>query len=198
VDRVNQLQQSDLRSFSADWIAKGQAKTTLAEYVRHLNLFFEAHPGAYTLTDAREYSNELLGRSASQGRFAVRALKAFDSWRSTEYDEPPRLTKLRTPKDPTPDPTRTQVATAAQVETLLASIRESADEYALRDHAIVSVLFSTGMRRSELAGMDRVPSGGGLSGVMPGVAQVPVVMPVAEVVSVSRVPSSSANDVSVR
>lgn len=45
---------------------------------------------------------------------------------------------------------------------------------------------------------DSAPSGGGLSGVMPGAAQVPVVMPVAEVVSVSRVPSSSANDVSVR
>ena len=41
-------------------------------------------------------------------------------------------------------------------------------------------------------------SGGGLSGVMPGVAQVPVVMPVAEVVSVSRVVSSSANELSVR
>ena len=35
--------------------------------------------------------------------------------------------------------------------------------------------------------LDSVPSGGGLSGVMPGVAQVPVVMPVVEVVSVSRV-----------
>ena len=45
---------------------------------------------------------------------------------------------------------------------------------------------------------DRVPSGGGLSGVMPGVAQVPVVMPVPGVVSVSRVVSSSASEVSVR
>ena len=45
---------------------------------------------------------------------------------------------------------------------------------------------------------DSAPSGGGLSGVMPGVAQVPVVMPVAEVVSVSRVVSSSANELSVR
>jgi hypothetical protein len=33
---------------------------------------------------------------------------------------------------------------------------------------------------------------------MPGVAQVPVVMPVAEVVSVSRVVSGSANELSVR
>lgn len=47
-------------------------------------------------------------------------------------------------------------------------------------------------------GSDSVPWGGGLSGVMPGVAQLPVVMPVVEVVSVSRVVSSSASDASVR
>ena len=52
--------------------------------------------------------------------------------------------------------------------------------------------------RDDSGAWDSAPSGGGLSGVMPGAAQVPVVMPVAEVVSVSRVPSSSANDVSVR
>ena len=47
-------------------------------------------------------------------------------------------------------------------------------------------------------GVDSVPCSGGLSGVMPGVAQVPVVMPVAEVLSVSRVVSSSASELSVR
>ena len=122
--RVNQIIESDIRSFSADWVAKGQARSTLAEYVRHLNRFFEAYPGAYTLVEARQYAGEVLARSASQGRFAVRALKAFDTWRACEYETAPKLSKLRMPKDPTPDPNRTQVASGEQVEVLLRSIKE--------------------------------------------------------------------------
>jgi hypothetical protein len=62
----------------------------------------------------------------------------------------------------------------------------------------VAVVLIAGQVPSALFQLDRAPSGGGVSGVMPGVAQVPVVMLAAEVVSVSRVLSSSASDVSVR
>lgn len=147
-------QEESLRGFAAYWRSKGRSPLTLHEYLRHLRLYFAVHPGPLNLIEVTEYTNEALDRSRSQGRYAVRALKAFDKYQSKLTDSTPVLKNLEMPKDATPDPTRTKVASRDDVQAVLDGIERSGDRFARRDHALVSILASTGMRRSEASRME--------------------------------------------
>jgi len=85
-------------------------------------------------------------------------------------------------------------------QTITARFKTIAEELGFQPIGLHGLRHSaaTFMIASGVSPKDRVPSGGGLSGVMPGVAQSPGVSSVAEVLSVSRVVSSSANELSVR
>ena len=150
---MNDLTEANLRGFAAHWKAKGHSTGTLSEYMRHLRRYAAHHPGAITLTDVREYGNGELERSRSQGRYSVRALKAYTKYLAEEYDESDVLAKLKIPKDDTPDPNRTKIASPDDVSKILGVCAQSSDDFAKRDHAIISVLSCTGMRRAELAAM---------------------------------------------
>lgn len=95
-------------------------------------------------------------RSRSAGRYAARALKSYAKWWADEYQSPDPLERLKMPEEATPDPKRQHVASLDEVTKMLDAC--TGDEFAKRDHAVISVLSSTGMRRSEMARMtfDRI------------------------------------------
>lgn len=142
--------QSDLREFENHW-TRNQAVTTLKAYRRHIRGYFTEY-ATLSLEDARTY---VYGKaSRSEERMCSRALKAYDRWLASEYDEPQVLTKLRLVKEPAP--VKTPMVEAADVKEMLQACLATRDHnrfLAFRDHALISVMASTGCRRGEVVGM---------------------------------------------
>lgn len=141
--------EADLREFKSDWLRRGLAKETLKHYERHLRRYF-GHATTLDLLEARGYVDGF--ESKNEGRYAARALKAFAKWYAGEYEtaNPLPPTRFKLPKEPKPGATR--IATAADADAILAVCKGDGSErfLALRDHAMVSVLACTGVRRGEL------------------------------------------------
>lgn len=125
--------------------------TSLYEYVRHVRKWHEA-TGLDTpnLRACRGYVIELAETSPTQAQYAYRALKRYSAWLSAQFNEADPLASWK--MNLTPEPVKTPVATQADVDALLKACED--DSWSgVRDHAIISVLAYTGMRRSEVARM---------------------------------------------
>jgi integrase len=141
--------EADLAGFAHDWIMRDQARSTLKEYERQLRRY-RAATGAQSvsLRDSRAFLLQEAQRSPSSAKLGHRALRAFSKWCANEYDEPDVLLKLVKPREAAP--TRTPTATPDDVEKLL-KVCDGARWRDRRDHALICVLASTGLRRSEVA-----------------------------------------------
>lgn len=140
---------TDIAAWKSEWLTLGQARSTIDQYQRFLRTYLELHPGKLDLGEARAYVASATSKSATQGRYIARAMKAYSKFLAREYDEPDVLAKMRMPQDPTPNPNHTQPATADHLAMMLATCDDSLG--GLRDSAIIRVLASTGMRCAELA-----------------------------------------------
>ncbi|MBI2009980.1 MAG: tyrosine-type recombinase/integrase [Candidatus Chisholmbacteria bacterium] len=112
-----------------------------------------------TLTDLRKYRVYLSGLTDNKGKtlsvptqgYHLIALRAFLKWLSKNDVETLAADKIDLPKA---ESRRLTFLTREQVERLLSQPGIS-DEMELRDKAILELLFSTGLRVSELAKLDR-------------------------------------------
>lgn len=129
----------ELTPFVEDWVATGKARSTAEGYAAVLRRF-DAWP---SLSEARAHVGALVPRACAQHH--ARALRAFSRWWAEETGEEDTMARLKIPKVlEAPNPS---TATADDVKRLLAACRTP------RDRAVIAVLWSTGCRRGELAGM---------------------------------------------
>ena len=131
-----------LEEFRVDWRLAGRATATVDTYSNYLREFVGSNdPNTMTLTDCKVWLAD--APSAETARYRARAIRAFGKWAAT-HDGPVWLWAATVPLatvQPKPQPT------------------VSADEYrvvlsragSLRDRTVVELLWSTGMRVSELA-----------------------------------------------
>jgi len=127
-----------------------------SQYVARVREYGEAFGWVIDIEDAETFV--LDGVSQCQVKMRFRALRAFSRWRAErlEVDDPlARLPKRLggTPEDPKPSDERTTVASAADVEALLATCNTSL--LGRRDAALISMLASSGMRAGECANLLR-------------------------------------------
>lgn len=125
---------------------KGRLADTTLDSYRMVLSHFPSLP--LTLSEARMWKTRRLTEvSASSVATELRALKSFDRWYAEEMDEAPQLAKLPFPKVTVP--VEAPVVTEDEYQAMLAACDKSF--MGMRDAAIIAVLWSTGMRRSEVA-----------------------------------------------
>ena len=126
------------------WISEGRAKRTITEYIKAL-VTLPVPLEEVTLADAMAWISEA---TPSVGRYRARALRAFLRWADQEgVMEAGWWKRIPMPAEKVgPQPT----ATADDISEALARCRND------RDKALLQVLWSTGMRRSEVARMQVV------------------------------------------
>lgn len=144
---------ADIAAFAYDQRLAGLSTTTLDAYEWVLNQY----PGSLAppdLTEAKEYVSSLQakGLSAATVICRIRALKRYSAWWAEEHDEHDPLLKLKYPKQIEPLPARI-VEDETIEQALKALTRWSEHPSNVRDHALVSLLKYTGMRRSEISRM---------------------------------------------
>ncbi|MGH7880976.1 MAG: tyrosine-type recombinase/integrase, partial [Candidatus Binataceae bacterium] len=107
---------------------------------------------AITADHVRNYLAAMMKTPASRATIQRRlfAIKAFFRWREAMTGEPNPARSMRSPKVEKRLP---QVAGEAAVATLIEVGAESERPAALRDRAIMEILYSTGLRVSELTGL---------------------------------------------
>ena len=141
-----------LSSFAAYWRSMGYAPLTAENYCRELRLLAERRPlSECSVLDLHAFLAERSEQvSAATLAVTVRGLRAFYRWRSAvlDCDDPART--LRSPKV-AEVPVRS--VTELEHRRLLASVSGS-DLLAVRDRALLAVLWASGMRRSEIARME--------------------------------------------
>lgn len=155
------------RSFVREYLAflsveKGASPRTLAAYTRNVEeyvLWLDAQNlrdlDAVTRDDVLAYVAHLRDRglAASTIDQKVATVKGFHRFLSVEglcaHHPAQHLPRLKRPQH-LPD-----VLTIAQIEQLLAPYREASDPVALRDDAILELLYGCGMRVSELCRLER-------------------------------------------
>jgi site-specific recombinase XerD len=142
-------------SFELSLKADGLRPHTISCYLRDTKRFWEfarpVDPKSVTSDDIRKFVTSLKGQLSPKTIHAVQiGLRRFfkflinEGELSSDPSRPVRLTKFRV----TPQPTYT----VDEVKKLIASCRVSTKE-GVRNHAIISVLFDTGVRESELVSM---------------------------------------------
>jgi site-specific recombinase XerD len=142
-------------------IERGRAVKTIENYDRYLTRFF-AHTGikntsGITEENVREFRlwlNRQEGTSGSMKRrtqnyylIALRAFLKFLRKRSIECISPERIELAKLPER------SLDLISSAELERLMKAV-EGSEEKALRDRAILELLFSTGLRVSELCSLD--------------------------------------------
>ncbi len=146
-------------------IEKGRSLKTVAVYDRHLKRFFDftkvSQPGDITDEVVRRYRlwlNRHPGRaqgglkknSQNYHLIALRSFLQYLNKQEVESLPPSRIELAKTPSR------ELEVLEPAELERLLkAPTERGTDEKSLRDKAILEVLFSTGLRVSELCGLNR-------------------------------------------
>ena len=142
-----------LDAFAAYWRSMGYSPETCHNYSRDLRLLAEQLPlGECTALDLHGFVSQ---RSTEVGpstlSVTVRGLRAFYRWRASvlECDDPSK--SLRSPRVP-----ETPVRSVSELEyrRLLGSLVGN-DGLVVRDRALFSLLWATGMRRSEVARIER-------------------------------------------
>jgi site-specific recombinase XerD len=107
-----------------------------------------------TTQDVQRWIATLIGRySDTYANNQHRALQQFFKWYATEDPADPRPNPMAGLRPPKVDDKVVPVFTAAELAALLATCKGGGYE-ARRDHAILSLFRDTGMRLSELAGLE--------------------------------------------
>jgi integrase/recombinase XerC len=152
--------------------ALGQAarasRNTVVSYTRDLTHFFRyllertsvsrtdegsVNPDLVTADDVRNFLNELLRRGASRATVqrALFAIKAYYRWRETTLARPNPAHFIRSAKVEKRLP---QVLNENDAAHLIEADGGNNSSALLRDRAIMEVLYSSGLRVSELTGLD--------------------------------------------
>ena len=151
---------SDIEDYLA-WLRdkRGKAVQTLTTYRRLLRQFAAAHSGRdLRLLDDEALQHYLVNHLGSGNRSPATlskhrsVLRGFYEWlyRQCILSANPTL-ELELPCQPQPAAPRT--LTLAQISTLLEA-PETDDPWLIRDHAILELFYSTGMRLAELAAIN--------------------------------------------
>ena len=137
------MDKSLLGEFQLDWTLAGKSEQTAKNYVRGIELLLEAHPDP-TLVDVKQWLSSITSTVSRRKRAqAVRALGAwaqangyqvFDWWQRV-----PLVKETKRPQETTSEQDYKKAVAAAS---------------SLRDKALVEVLWSCGLRRSEIARLD--------------------------------------------
>ena len=142
-------------SFELSLKADGLRPHTISCYLRDVRRFWEfaqtEDPKSVTSDQIRKFvtslKSQLSPKTVHEAQMGLRRFFRFliaESELTTDPSKPVRLTKFRV----TPQPTYT----LDEVRKLLSSCRVSTKE-GVRNHAVISVLFDTGVRESELVSM---------------------------------------------
>jgi site-specific recombinase XerD len=138
-----------LRAFSEHWRTLGYAEMTLDNYLRCVRRL----PDPLDEITALDLTEQLANRRHEVGdaalAYEVRAFKAFYSWLSDALEQPNPARTLKTPRVDEP-PVRS--ISLDEHRALLATCGQTRTDH--RDFALMCVMWSTGMRRSELARME--------------------------------------------
>ncbi|HKV53963.1 MAG TPA: tyrosine-type recombinase/integrase [Candidatus Binataceae bacterium] len=160
---------SEIEAFaSAIGMAERAARNTVAAYRRDLKDFRDyllrgssaldddggqIDPERITADHVRNYLADLLGHGTSRATVQRRlfAIKAFFRWRETAAGQPSPVRAMRSPKAVKRLP---QVLGETDTAVLVEADSEAGGPAAERDRAIMEVLYSAGLRVSELTGLD--------------------------------------------
>lgn len=142
-------------------VEKGLAKNTIVSYERDLKSYLHYLTQVETITDLnvvqRTHIVHFLGHLKEQGKSAktlarhVASVRAFHQFliRDKVVDHDPSV-HIESPQMERSLP---KVLNLEEVETLLESPKNT-DHYGIRDKAMLELLYATGMRVSELIGLD--------------------------------------------
>ena len=137
------MDKSLLGEFQLDWTLAGKSEQTAKNYVRGIELLLEAHPDP-TLVDLKQWLSSI--SSTVSRRKRAQAVRAFGVWaQSNEYEVFDWWERVPLVKE-----TRRPQETATEHDYKKAVVAAST----LRDKALVEVLWSCGLRRSEIARLD--------------------------------------------
>lgn len=147
---MSNLFEAEMKGFKYYWFTeKDQAEATFRTYSTYLRKFYDEYPGGISSNTSLQDARALLTQfTPSVRKMAWRAIRCFSKWCAREYDVLDPMIKLEKPAEP--KPRRILGAEPDEIERLLNSIDDD-DPTALRDRALILVLASSGMRRSEVA-----------------------------------------------
>ena len=137
------MDRSLLGEFQLDWTLAGKSEQTVKNYVRGIELLFEAHPDP-TLVDVKLWLSSIASTVSRRKR--GQAVRAFGAWTQSNgyevfewWERIPLAKEARRPQE-----------TATELEYKKAVVAA----ITLRDKALVEVLWSCGLRRSEIAQLE--------------------------------------------
>ncbi len=132
-----------VEEFEFDWVLSGKSKLTAQKYAYDLKKFFTKHPTP-NLNDAKHWVIETPSQVSRRKR--GQALRAFDNWLTEQgINEMGWSQQIPLAKEKTlPQTTATQTDYAKAIVSAVTP----------RDKAVIEVLWSTGVRRSELCALD--------------------------------------------
>ena len=132
-----------VEEFEFDWVLSGKSKLTAEKYAYDLKRFFTKYPTP-NLSDAKQWVIETPSQVSRRKR--GQALRAFDNWLIEQgINEMGWSKQIPLAKEKTlPQTTATQ---ADYVKAMASALTP-------RDKAVIEVLWSTGVRRSELCALD--------------------------------------------
>lgn len=138
-----------IRSWRFAWKAEGHSDKTMAVMAPIMQRFADSHD---LMTATRADCEEFIAAHPSpfMANYAWRSLRAFYKWHADEEGTVSPMAKVRAPKVPLTD---VSIATDTDVSRLLRHCSPCRTMTNARDAAIVSLLWSSGLRRSELAAL---------------------------------------------
>lgn len=151
---------TDFDHFAWWWTSQSRSAETLSQYLRELRTLARAGyalPPDLTLAEAQRYIDERRARpnqrtgrpvSVESLKITIRAMKAYSAWVSEKYREPDHLRGLRHPHSPRP--VGGKIVSRTEYEKLMRSFDNTIGFAAVRDQAMIAILWVSGMRRSDL------------------------------------------------
>ncbi len=143
-----------VRSWGFSWSAEGRSPRTMQEMLRFIARFEafldEAETPLMTATrgDCEQFISSL--PTPSQRAWAWRSLRSFFRFACEELEQTSPMARVKSPKVPL---TEVNTATEDDVLKLIRACAPFRTATNARDAAIVATLWASGMRRSELAGL---------------------------------------------
>lgn len=145
------MSQHLIRSWAYSWASQGRSPATMAEMKPFVERF-QSVVADTLMTATRGDCEQFIAGYASPFRanYAWRALRSFYAWLAEEEDTVSPMAKVKAPKVPL---TEVSVATEEDVLRMLRACSPWRTFTNARDGALISLLWATGLRRSELAAL---------------------------------------------
>jgi integrase len=138
-----------VRSWAFNWAAEGRSAATMREMTWFVERFEATLDGPLTAATRADCEQFIAGHESKfRANYAWRSLRSFFGFVAEENDEASPMAKVKAPKVPL---TEVQTATDSDVARLLRACSPYRTATAARDAAIISLLWATGLRRTELA-----------------------------------------------